>query len=72
MRQFHLSTIALSEHCGPESLNPKHERLEDRLQAVEPVDVAGEVRGSAHHDALLVALHDLVADLTAWAEAPGR
>jgi predicted amidohydrolase len=32
MRQFHLSTIALSEHCGPESLNPKHERLEDRLQ----------------------------------------
>jgi hypothetical protein len=31
MRQVLISTIALSEHCGPESLNPKHERLDDRL-----------------------------------------
>ncbi len=32
MRQFHISTIALSEHCGPESLNPRHESLESRLE----------------------------------------
>ena len=32
MRQFNISTIALSEHCGPESLNPKHESLESRLE----------------------------------------
>jgi len=31
MRRFLVSTIALSEHCGPESLNHKHESLEDRL-----------------------------------------
>ena len=32
MRQFNISTIALSEHCGPESLNPKHGSLESRLE----------------------------------------
>ena len=31
MRQFHVAAIALSEHCGPESRNPRHESLEDRL-----------------------------------------
>jgi predicted amidohydrolase len=32
VRQFHVSTIALSEWCGPESLNPRHESLESRLE----------------------------------------
>jgi predicted amidohydrolase len=32
MRQFLISTIALSEYCGPDSLNPKHTSLESRLE----------------------------------------
>ncbi len=32
MRQFQISAIALSEHCGPESLNPKHVSRESRLE----------------------------------------
>ncbi|HET6487402.1 MAG TPA: carbon-nitrogen hydrolase family protein [Spirochaetia bacterium] len=35
MRQFQISTIALSEHCGPESLNPRHESLESRLSEAD-------------------------------------
>ena len=31
MRQFHIATIALSEWCGPESLNHHHRTLDDRL-----------------------------------------
>ena len=44
MRQFHISTIALGEHCGPESRNPAYASLEDRLaEAAKYLAVAARV-----------------------------
>ena len=59
MKRFHISTIALSEHGSPESRNPKHEKLEDRLQeAATYLEIAARIGSDfvclpesfAHHE----------------------
>ncbi len=51
MRQFHIAAVALSEHCGPESNNPEHARLVDRLGAAA-IHLAAAARLGCDFDCL--------------------
>ena len=72
MRRVHLAAIALSEHCGPESLNPRHQSLQDRLaEAAVYLEEAARMRvdfvclpeSFAHHEWAEQTMHEHAEEL---------